>query len=88
MKEHSYQDSFLTRARASRMPVTMFLVNGFQMRGIIEAFDVFTVLLLSDGRQSLVFKHAISTIMPLQNLDITREEGEALPDGASGRSSV
>ena len=76
MKEHSYQDSFLSRARACRMPVTMFLVNGFQMRGIIEGFDVFTVLLLSEGRQSLIFKHAISTITPLQNLDLDKEEVE------------
>ena len=52
----------------------MFLVNGFQMRGTIEGFDVFTVLLLSEGRQSLIFKHAISTIIPLQSLPLNREE--------------
>ena len=74
MKECNFQDSFLAKARQSHTPVTMFLVNGFQMRGTIEGFDVFTVLLLSEGRQSLIFKHAISTIIPLQSLPLNREE--------------
>ena len=74
MKEYNYQDSFLARARESRTPVTMFLINGFQMRGTIEGFDVFTVLLLSEGRQSLIFKHAISTVIPLQNLHLQDKE--------------
>ena len=74
MKECNFQDSFLAKVRQSRTPVTMFLVNGFQMRGTIEGFDVFTVLLLSEGRQSLIFKHAISTIIPLQSLPLRSEE--------------
>lgn len=74
MKDYNYQDSFLAKLRQTRTPVTMFLVNGFQMRGTVEGFDVFTVLLLSEGRQSLIFKHAISTIMPLQSLPLNREE--------------
>ena len=74
MKECNFQDSFLAKARQSHTPVTMFLVNGFQMRGTIEGFDVFTVLLLSEGRQSLIFKHAISTIIPLQSLPLRSEE--------------
>lgn len=74
--EISYQDTFLTRARQRRCPVTVFLVNGFQMRGTIEGFDVFTVLLQSDGKQNLIYKHAISTIMPLQPIALQEEGGE------------
>ena len=73
--EISYQDTFLTRARQRRCPVTVFLVNGFQMRGTIEGFDVFTVLLQSDGKQNLIYKHAISTIMPLQPV-VLQDESE------------
>ncbi len=73
--EISYQDTFLTRARQRRCPVTVFLVNGFQMRGTVEGFDVFTVLLQSEGKQNLIYKHAISTIMPLQPIAL-QSEGE------------
>ena len=55
------------------MTVSVFLVNGFQMRGTIEGFDVFTVLLQSDGKQNLIYKHAISTIMPLQPVALQDE---------------
>ena len=71
--EISYQDTFLARARQRRCPVTVFLVNGFQMRGVVEGFDVFTVVLQSDGKQNLIYKHAISTIMPLQPIDLQQE---------------
>lgn len=74
MKDYNYQDSFLAKVRQSHTPVTMFLVNGFQMRGTVEGFDVFTVLLLSEGRQSLIFKHAISTIIPLQSIPLPDSE--------------
>ena len=58
------QDIFLLRARNERLPVTMFLMNGFQMRGIIRGFDAFVVMLESEGRQQIIYKHAISTIAP------------------------
>ena len=58
------QDRFLNEARRERMPLTVFLTNGFQQRGIIVAFDGFTVLLAYEGKQYLVYKHAISTIVP------------------------
>ncbi len=58
------QDHFLNEARRERMPLTVFLTNGFQQRGIITAFDGFTVLLAYEGKQYLVYKHAISTIVP------------------------
>ena len=71
--EISYQDTFLARARQRRTPVTVFLVNGFQMRGIVDSFDVFTVVLQSEGKQNLIYKHAISTIMPLQPISLQEE---------------
>ena len=71
--EISYQDTFLARVRQRRCPVTVFLVNGFQMRGVVEGFDVFTVVLQSDGKQNLIYKHAISTIMPLQPISLQEE---------------
>ena len=75
-KTAKLQDLFLARARRSQSPVTMFLMNGFQMRGTIAAFDSFTVVLQSEGRQNLIYKHAISTVCPIHPLDISDWEGE------------
>ena len=63
-KTKNLQDAFLMRARAERVPVTLFLMNGFQLRGVLKAYDSFTVVIDSDGRQQLIYKHAISTIPP------------------------
>ena len=68
------QDIFLLRAKRERVPVTLFLMNGFQMRGTITGFDAFVVLLDSEGRQQVIYKHAISTIAPLRNVALTEEE--------------
>ena len=65
------QDIFLTKARRDRVPVTMFLMNGFQLRGTITGFDAFVVVLDSDGRQQVIYKHAISTIAPARPVDLT-----------------
>lgn len=65
------QEVFLLKARQDRMPVTMFLMNGFQMRGTIVGYDAFVVILDSEGRQQVIYKHAISTIVPIRNLDLT-----------------
>ena len=72
-KTAKLQDVFLSRARRSECPVTVFLMNGFQMRGTISGFDSFTVILNSDGKQNLIYKHAISTIMPLQPIALQDE---------------
>ena len=64
MQKANLQDIFLLRARRDKLPVTMFLKNGFQMRGIITGFDAFVVILDSEGRQQIIYKHAISTIAP------------------------
>ena len=63
-KEPSLQDSFLCKAKNERTSVTLFLVNGYQLRGRVTGFDPFTVVLMSDGRQQLIYKHAISTMIP------------------------
>lgn len=70
-KNLGLQDAFLNEARRGRAMLTVFLVNGFQMRGTIQSFDSFTVLLDCEGKQELVFKHAISTIIPLAPLRMT-----------------
>ena len=68
------QDLFLLRAKRDRVPVTMFLMNGFQMRGTITGFDPFVVVLDSEGRQQVIYKHAISTIAPTRPVPLTEEE--------------
>lgn len=74
----SLQDVFLNAVRKTRTPVTMFLVNGVKLQGVITWFDNFSVLLRRDGHSQLVYKHAISTIMPAAPLQLfegeTREE--------------
>ncbi|MBR0040146.1 MAG: RNA chaperone Hfq [Oscillospiraceae bacterium] len=65
-KTQNLQDMFLNQARKDRLAVTMFLMNGFQLRGVIRGFDGFTVILDSDGKQQLIYKHAISTVVPVR----------------------
>ena len=69
-KTNNLQDIFLTQARRDRRSVTMFLMNGFQMRGYVTGFDAFTVVLTSDGKQQLIYKHAISTIAPVRPVSL------------------
>ena len=76
-KNTNLQDTFLTKARRQNVPLTVFLVNGFQMRGAVRGFDPFTVVLESEGRQQLIYKHAISTIAPAQTIDLHEAEAEA-----------
>ncbi len=64
------QDLFLLGARRARTPLTVFLVNGFQMRGTVTGYDSFIVMLESDGKQQMIYKHAISTIVPLNGIDL------------------
>ena len=62
------QDAILKEVIRDRVPVTMFLMNGFQLRGIITGFDSFVVVLVSDGKQQMIYKHAISTLAPMKPL--------------------
>lgn len=70
-KTPNLQDIFLAAARRTETPVTVFLVNGFQMRGAITGFDAFTVVLTADGKQNLIYKHAISTVSPARAVDLS-----------------
>ncbi|MBQ7777937.1 MAG: RNA chaperone Hfq [Oscillibacter sp.] len=70
MTKANLQDIFLLRARREQVPVTMFLMNGFQMRGVITGFDAFVVILESDGKQQVIYKHAISTIAPQRAVEL------------------
>ena len=73
-KVNNLQDIFLNTLRKSKTPVTMFLVKGVKLQGIITWFDNFSVLLRRDGQAQLIYKHAISTIMPSQPLDLREIE--------------
>ena len=72
-KFNNLQDIFLTQVRRERRSVTMFLMNGFQMRGYVTGFDAFTVVLSTDGKQQVVYKHAISTIVPEHPIPLMQE---------------
>ncbi|MGR6835807.1 RNA chaperone Hfq [Syntrophomonas erecta] len=73
------QDAFLNQVRKDKIPVTIYLVNGFQIKGIVKGFDNFTVIVEMDQKQQLVYKHAISTVAPIKsigllNLDAKNED--------------
>lgn len=85
-KSQNVQDVFLNHVRKSKTPVTVFLVNGVKLQGVITWFDNFSVLLRRDGHTQLVYKHAISTVMPgapIQLFDATKTEAAATASGAS-----
>ena len=67
-KKQTLQDTFLNQVRKTKTPVTIFLVNGVKLQGVVSWFDNFCVLLRRDGLSQLVYKHAISTVMPQQPL--------------------
>ncbi|MCR6096128.1 RNA chaperone Hfq [Salipaludibacillus agaradhaerens] len=75
MKQQSVniQDQFLNQLRKENIPVTVFLLNGFQLRGQVKSFDNFTVILDTDGKQQLVYKHAISTFSPQRNVQLNQD---------------
>jgi host factor-I protein len=76
-KQLNIQDTFLNQARKEHIVLTIFLINGFQFKGIVKSFDNFTVVVDVEGRQRLVYKHAISTIVPDKNIEIyTNGQGE------------
>lgn len=75
-KSPNLQDLFLNACRKSRTPVTIFLVKGIKLAGIITGFDAFSLLLRRDGQSQLVYKHAVSTIVPAQAQALTEAEGQ------------
>ena len=62
------QEAILKEVRREKVPVTLFLMNGFQLRGIVTGYDSFVVVLVSDGKQQMIYKHAISTLAPIRPL--------------------
>ena len=75
-RKRNLQDSLLSTLRRSRMGATVFLVNGFQIRGEIRGFDPFVVVIYSDGKQQMVYKHAISTVVPERPVSWEEEEDD------------
>ena len=69
-KNMNLQDVFLNQARKEKITVTIYLTNGFQFKGVVKGFDSFTVILDTEGKQNLVYKHAISTITPSRAISI------------------
>ena len=70
------QDIFLNQARKEKIPITVFLTNGFQFKGMVRGFDEYTVIVDSDGKQELIYKHAISTIIPSRPVSILDSDRE------------
>ena len=88
-RNQNVQDVFLNHIRKNKVPVTIFLVNGVKLQGIVTWFDNFSVLLRRDAHSQLVYKHAISTVMPstpVQLFDPVREEAE-VSESASGEAA-
>jgi host factor-I protein len=76
VKNLNLQDVFLNQIRKDGTPVTIFLLNGFQIKGFVRGFDNFTVVMDSDNKQQLIYKHAISTIIPLRSVNLNPERDE------------
>ena len=64
------QDAILKEVRRDKVPVTLFLMNGFQLRGTVSGYDNFVVVLVTDGKQQMIYKHAISTLVPIRPLKL------------------
>ncbi len=75
-KTQNIQDTMLNQIRRDRQTVTFFLMNGFQLKGIVRSFDSFVVILDTDGKQQMIYKHAISTIIPTNTVDL-RDQRQA-----------
>ena len=86
-RANNLQDVFLNTVRKAKMPVTMFLVNGVKLQGNISWFDNFCILLRREGQSQLVYKHAISTVMPSGPLNLFEAE-DAGEDGDADRSAA
>ncbi len=90
-KSQNVQDVFLNHVRKNKNPVTVFLVNGVKLQGIITWFDNFSVLLRRDGHTQLVYKHAISTVMPsgpVQLFEPNKKDEETEADEADGNTDA
>ncbi len=71
------QDTFLNTCRKNKTSITVFLVNGFQIKGVVKGFDNYVVMIEGEGKQNLIYKHAISTVIPVENVKMVMEVPEA-----------
>jgi len=76
-KSLNLQDIFLNQIRKGSIPITLFLINGVQIRGTVQGFDSFTIIVESERRQMMIYKHAISTITPLKKVNFAVNSNEA-----------
>ena len=67
-EQYNLQEAILNEVKTDKVPVTLFLMNGFQLRGTITGYDNFVVVLVTDGKQQMIYKHAISTLAPMKPL--------------------
>lgn len=86
-KSQNLQDKFLNKIRKEKMSVTVFLVNGVKLQGIITWFDNFSMLLRRDSHSQLIYKHAISTIMPAAPVRLQDEDGSEIEAGDNTSAS-
>ena len=70
------QDSLLNNVRKENVPVTLFLTNGFQIRGNVKSFDNYVIIVESEGKQQMIYKHAISTIVPARTVELSSDNDE------------
>ena len=75
------QDLFLNQCRKDQTPITIFLISGYQIRGLVKGFDSYTIVLDSEGKQQMIYKHAISTIMPASPVRLQDEDGHEVEAG-------
>ena len=80
MKSINLQETFLNYLRKNNIYVTVFLTNGFQLKGLVKSYDNFTILLESEGKQNLIYKHAISTFASAKNIPLTGEESGTISE--------
>ncbi len=79
--QFNLQDAFLNQVRKDKILVTIFLVNGFQIKGMVKGFDNFTVIVEVDGRQKLVYKHAMSTVEPIKAINVINIDAKMESEG-------
>lgn len=70
------QDTFLNHVRKEKIPVIVYLVNGFQIRGQVRAFDNFTIVVEAEGKQQMIYKHAVSTFIPIRPVSLITDDTE------------
>lgn len=70
------QDIFLNQVRKEHVPITIYLMNGFQLKGLVKGFDSYTIVLEGDGKQNMIYKHAVSTIIPSRKIPFMQDKKE------------